>query len=204
MINRTYDSVEKNISETATKMRISPSVTPGEVKKYETMLNNAEYPEPPSAYAQKVKRDPLSKYTEKAPEVTAVTEHDFVLRSVGNVPLPVIYKGFIELPDRLIGQINWKDTTRFVESGSSLNGFKIQRVSKDKVEAVDENGRKWEFLLNKSVSSDKLNAVLYDTISRKTFTVEIANVIDDYKVIDIQSDYVILLSKGQEIKLNKE
>jgi len=45
--------------------------------------------------------------------------------------------------------------------------------------------------------------MLYDNISKKTFNVEITGVIDDYKVIDIQPDCVILLSKGSEIKLTK-
>jgi len=199
------DNVEKKISETATKMRISPSVSRDEMKKYETILNQAEYPEPMGEYAQKVKRDPFSEYNEEIVQiVTQATEHNFSLKSVGNIPLPVIYKGYIELPDKLIGQVNWKETTRFVEDGTTLNGYKILKVAKDKIEASDEQGRKMEFLLNKPVLSDKLNAVLYDSISKKTFNVEVANVIDDYKVIDIQPDYVILLSKGSEIKLTKE
>lgn len=198
------DSVEKKISEMATKIQISPSVSLGEMKKYEAMLNGAEYPEPAGEYVQEVKRDPFAKYNEElAKVVTTTTEHDFALKSTGNVPLPVIYKGYIELPDKLIGQLNWKEATRFVEAGTLLNGYKILRVAKNKIDAIDEKGRKMEFLLNKPVLSDKLNAVLYDNISKKTFSVEAGSVIDDYKVVDIQPGCVILLSKGSEIKLTK-
>ncbi|MDP3790246.1 MAG: hypothetical protein Q8R48_07590 [Candidatus Omnitrophota bacterium] len=201
----TRDGIEKKISEMATNMRISPSVSPGEIKKYETILTQAEYPAPKDTYAKDAKRDPFSKYNPEIAPVDAVkvTAHDFVLRSIGNVPLPIMYKGYIEMPDKLIGQVNWKDATRFVEDGGALNGYKIQRVTKDRVEATDADGRKINFLLNKPILSDKLNAVLYDNISQKVYTVETATVIDDYKVIDIQPDYVILLSKGSEIKLTK-
>ncbi|MDD5681079.1 MAG: hypothetical protein PHI59_07540 [Candidatus Omnitrophica bacterium] len=200
-----YDSIEKRISDMATKMRISPSVSPDEIKKYEALLNRIEYPETESVYAQKVKRDPFSAYTEEVIDATATTaEHVFSLRSIGHVPLPVMYKGYIELADKLIGQVSWKDATRFVEPGTSLNGYKIQRITKEKIDVIDEQGRKINFILNKPVLSDKLNAVLYDSISKKTFTVEMSGVIDDYKVIDIQPDYVILLSKGAQIKLTRE
>ncbi len=204
-VKSTRDSIEKKISETATSMRISPSVSLEEIKKYEGILKGAEYPESKDAYAKGVKRDPFAKYNpEVAPVgVVSVTAHDFVLRSIGYVPLPIMYKGYIEMPDKLIGQINWKDTTKFVEDGGALNGYKIQRVAKDRIEAIDAEGRKINFLLNKPVLSDKLSALLYDNISKKTFNVEIAGVIDDYKVIDIQPDCVILLSKGSEIKLTK-
>ncbi len=205
MVKNSDDAIEKRISETATKMPLSPSVGSDEIKKYEGLLNMAQYPEPMSEYGQKLRRDPFSKYVEEVIGIAvSPTAHDFSLKSIGNVPLPVIYRGFIELPDKIIGQINWKDATRFVEKGATLNGYKILAVNKNKIEAVDEEGRKWDFFINKAVLSDKLNAVLYDKISKKSYTVEIASVIDDYKVIDIQPDCVILLSKGEKITLTKQ
>ena len=204
MIKTDNDAIEKRISETATKMPLTPNVDTDEIKKYEGLLHQAQYPEPMAGYSQKPKRDPFSKYVEEVIQVgVSPTEHDFALKSIGNVPLPVVYRGFIELPDKIIGQINWKDSTRFVEKGALLNGYKILAVTKDKIETVDADGRKWNFLINKAVLSDKLNAVLYDNISKKSYTVEVASVIDDYKVIDIQPDCVILLSRGSEIKLTK-
>ncbi|MBU4488444.1 MAG: hypothetical protein KKI13_05200 [Candidatus Omnitrophica bacterium] len=199
------DDIEKKISDAATKVPISPSVNQGDMKKYEKLINLSQYPEPMSEYDLKRRRDPFSKYVEEAAQIGAQpTEHDFTLKTIGRVPLPVVYRGFIELPNKLIGQINWKDSTRFVEKGSSLNGYKILTISKEKIGAVDEQGVKWDFVLNKPVPSDKLNAVLYDKISKKTYTVEASSVIDGYKVIDIQPDCVILLSKGSEIKLTEQ
>lgn len=198
------DDIEKKISGAAIKMRISPSVNQGEMKKYEGLLNLSQYPEPMSEYNLKLRRDPFSKYTEEAVRSKEQSaEHDFTLKTVSSVPLPLIYRGFIELPNKLIGQINWQGSTRFVEKDSSLDGYKILAVSKEKIGAIDKQGRKWDFFLNKPVPSGKLNAVLYDKISKKTYTVEVAGVIDDYKVIDIQPGCVILLSKGIEIKLTE-
>lgn len=195
--------IEKKISEAVTKMPMLPSVTQGEIKKYEDILDFSQYPEPVSEYSLKLVRDPFSKYAEVIQAGSPSTAHEWTLMSVGNVPLPIIYKGFIELPDKLIGQIIWKGSTKFVEKGASLNGYRVVSVTMEKISAVDEDGRRWEFLLNKPVLSDKLNAVIYDNVSRKTYTVEAAAIIDDYKVIDIQPDYVILLSNGVEIKLTK-
>lgn len=197
------DDIEKKISEMATNMRIAPSVTCEEMQRYEGILDQAECPTPKSAYASGVERDPFSKNVPASAAAVPAAVHDFVLDSIGNVPLPVMYKGFIEMPDKLIGQISWRNTTKFVEDGGVLNGYKIQRVAKDRIEAMDEQGRKVDFMLNKPVLSDKPGAVLYDNISKKTFNVEMASVIDDYKVIDIQPDYVILLLGGSEIKLTK-
>ncbi len=206
VVKGTYEDPEKKILNAATKTRRSSFVTWDEIKKYESILVKAEYPEPESEYAQKVRRDPFSEYNEKAANTPIIhaAERDFALQSVGNIPLPIKYQGYIELPDKVIGQIKWKESTRFVEPGASLNGYVIQRVTKSKIEVVDEQGKGMEFLLNKPVLSDKLYAVLYDRISRKNFSIEIASVIDGYKVIDIQPDYVILFSNGSEMKLTKE
>lgn len=198
------DTIEKRISDMATKMRIAPSVTYDDMKNYERILTRAEYPEPKDAYAKDAGRDPFSKYNPViASAAIPATAHDFVLNSIEKIPLPFMYRGYIELPDKLIGQMNWNNSTKFVEDGGALNGYKIQKVTKDRIEAVDEQGKKIDFILNKPVLSDKLSAVLYDNISQKQFNVETASVIDDYKVVDIQPDCVILNSKGSEIKLTR-
>lgn len=202
-VTGTRGGIEKKISDTATNMRISPSVSPEEMKKYEWILKGAEYPESKDAYVKDAKRDPFSKYTPETAAAVPAAAHDFVLDSIGNVPLPIMYKGYIEMPDKLIGQICCRNATRFVEDGGALNGYKIQRVAKDRIEAIDAEGGRVDFMLNKPVLSDKLNAVLYDNISQKVYTVETDSLIDDYKVVDIQPDCVILLLKDSKIKLTK-
>ncbi len=172
-----------------------------ELERYEALLNLAKYPEDVRGYAQCLRRDPFSEYKETV--IIPGAEYDFVLKSVIQLPLPMVYKGYIELPDKIIGQINWLDSTRFVEVGSRLNGYLIKAISKNEIEAIDQKGKEIRFNLGKPVFGDDLQAVLYDNISGKTFTVAPASDIADYKVIDIAPNYVILVSNGEEIRLEK-
>ena len=203
LVHGTREDIETRIMKAATRVRAS-SAGKIDVEKYESLLNKAKYPEGFEKYAQAVKRDPFSRYgTGLAMQPAVPTGHDFVLDSVGRVQLPLIYRGYIELPDTIIGQINWRDTTRFVKSGSALNGYKILSVSKGRIEARNDKGERIVFALNEPVLGDELEAILYDNITEKTFTVRMATAIDDYKVIEITPDYVLLISKGEEIKLRK-
>ena len=90
-----------------------------------------------------------------------------------------------------------------MEEGDALNGYRIRNISKEVIEATDKNGKNIQFKLNKPVLSDDLEAVLYDNISKKTFELKLASEIDGYKVIDIASNYVILLLDGEEIIIKK-
>ena len=173
-----------------------------ELERYEALLELTKYPEDVQGYVQCLRRDPFSEYKETAIIIPGA-EYDFVLKSVVHLPLPMVYKGYIELPDKIIGQINWLDSTRFAEVGSRLNGYRIKAISKNEIEAVDRKGKEIIFKLGKPVLGDELQAVLYDNISGRTFTVAPASEIADYKVIDIAPDYVILVSNGEEIKLKK-
>lgn len=195
------DDVERRITEAATDMKL-PITKKSEIANYESFLNLVKYPEGIEEYTGGIKRDPFSEYKEElAIQPLAGIGHDFVLKSIDRVQLPLVYKGYIELPDTIIGQINWQDTTRFVKIGSILNGYRIHSITKEKIEAIDEEARKVKFELNKPVFSNELHAVLYDNISKKTFSVRARSEIDEYKVIKIEPDYVILLTKETEIRL---
>ena len=196
------DDIERKITEAArgVKPQLKDVI---DVGKYEALLNLTKYPEGIDKYVQAIYRDPFSEYKEvTVKRKKGEIKYDFVLKAVKQMPLPAVYKGFIELEDKIIGQINWHDATRFVETGSSLNGYKIQSVSREMVVALDGKGQRIEFKLNKPVLGDELEAVLYDNVSRKTFNVGISSEIDEYKVIDIAPNYVILLLKGKEIRLD--
>ncbi len=197
-----HNDIEKKIIEAATSVKF-PAEAKTDMKKYETLLNLAKYPEGIEKYTRGIKRDPFSEYKEITITPTAAIKHDFVLRSIDRMPLPMVYKGYIELPDRIIGQMNWRDATRFVEPGLTLNGYRISSVSKEKVEAIDEKGEKIEFELNKPIFGDELQAILYDNVSKETFNVGLSSEIADYKVVDIAPNYVILLSEDEEIKLER-
>lgn len=197
----TGEDIEKRITDAAT-LNVPKKTLSYNIEDYKTTLGMVKEPEGIGKYASAGKRDPFSEYTGIS-IATASTDHDFVLRDISRVPLPMVYKGYIELPNKVIGQINWRKQTKFVQPGSALNGFRIISVGKDVVIASDESGKRIEFKLNRPVYSDALQAVLYDNISEDTFSVQLASVIDDYKVIDITLEYVILLSNGVELKLQK-
>ncbi len=197
-----HNDIEKKIIETATSVKF-PAEAKTDMKKYEALLNLAKYPEGIEKYTRGIKRDPFSEHKEIMITPTGAIKYDFVLRSIDRMPLPMVYKGYIELPDRIIGQMNWRDATRFVEPGLTLNGYRISSVSKEKIEAMDEKGKKIEFEINKPVLGDELQAILYDNVSKETFNVGLSSEIADYKVVDIAPNYVILLSEEKEIKLER-
>lgn len=171
--------------------------------KYESLFTLVKYPEAIEQYTHRIKRDPFLEYSGEAAQLVLPFEHDFELKSIERVPLPMVYRGYIELPDRIIGQLNWYDATRFVRVGSAIDGYKIRDITKKKLEATDEGGQNIEFELNKPVFSDKLQAILYDNVSGKTFSVRVSTVIGAYEVTEITPRYVILLSEGKETKLEK-
>ncbi len=196
----TYNNVEDRIKEAATSAR-PPVASPSEITMYESLLDMAKYPEGIEEYSLAVRRDPFSEHREILPPVFE-PEHDFVLKSIERIPLPLMYKGFIELPDRIIGQINLEGTTRFVEVGSRLDSYRILNISREKIIAMDASDKKLEFLLNEPIFSDKLSAVLYDNISEKEFNVDVGTKIEDYKVIEIMPDYVVLQYKNEEKEIH--
>lgn len=199
----TRDYLQEKIIERAAGAGPKP-VDKSDFSKYESLFTLVKYPEAIEQYTQGIKRDPFSEYSEAAAQLVIPSEHDFELKSIERVPLPMVYRGYIELADRIIGQLNWYDATRFVKVGSTIEGYKIRDITKKKVEAADESGQSIEFELNKPVFSDKLQAILYDNISRKTFSVRISTVIDAYEVTGIASNYVILRREGVETRLEKK
>lgn len=202
MTDNARNNIEEKIKEAATHVSITAKAKT-DIGKYEILLNLAKYPEGIEKYTREIKMDSFSEYKKAAVKPAEGQEYDFTLRSIDSVPLPMIYRGYIELPDKIIGQINWHEATRFVETGTTLNGYRICDISKEKIEAIDENGQKIEFELNKYVSGDELEAVLYDNLSEKAFNARLSSEIGDYKVVDIAPNHVILLSKGVEIRLEK-
>ncbi|MEA3305733.1 MAG: hypothetical protein U9R52_02850, partial [Candidatus Omnitrophota bacterium] len=187
------------IKEAATSVK-PPAANPSEIAMYKSLLDTVKHPKSIGEYTHEIRQDPFSEYREMLP-VAFGAERDFVLKSVDRMPLPLIYKGYIELPDRIIGQVDLEGATRFVKAGSTLNGYRILSVSRKKIEMTDASGKKLDFLLHRPVAGDELTAVLYDTLSKRTFTVYVFTEIGDYKVVDITPEYVILQYRDKEKKI---
>lgn len=196
-------NIEREMITAATNVKMSGTAE-SKMQDYESLLNLAKNPEGIEEYTGDIKRDPFMKHEEgRIIRPAGAATHDFTLKSIERVPLPIVYKGYIELPDTIIGQIALHGTTKFVKIGAAIEGYRIHYISREKMEAIDKKGEKIEFALNKPVFSDALQAVLYDNISQRTYYVQVANSIDDYKIIDIGPNYVILQSQGVDIRIEK-
>jgi len=171
-------------------------------KSFATALQNPEFK---STYTQGITRDPFLAYEKGHFQAAATSNiHDFDLREVKRMMLPMVYKGYIELPTYVVGQINWENDTIFVKDGSMLYEMEIKHVQKSRITALDKKGREVIMELEKPVFSNELEAVLYDSISGQFYTIHQDAMIDQYKVVDITHDYVILISEGKEIKLERQ
>ncbi len=198
------DYVKRKIME-ATKAVEGFPIEQADIAGYESSFGAVKYPEAVEEYTVKISRDPFSEHRiEPKLEETVRADHEFAVMSVGNIPLPLVYKGFIELPDRIIGQVSWHKATRFVNPGSVLSDYTVESITKDRLTAAYSDGRKIEFKLNTPVLTDELQAVLYDDISKKTYSVKVSDRIGQYEVTDISRDHVIIQKDGKEIMLEKK
>ena len=197
------DYVKRKIIEAAeTAQRFDVERT--DIAAYESVFDRVKSPEPLEEYTLRIARDPFSKKTVKVKTETAVRrEHDFEIRSINKIPLPLVYRGYIELPDRIIGQVNWHQSTEFVNIGSVLNGYRVKSVHKDRLLVTSGDGTQIEFRLNTPVLTDRLEAVLFDRVSKKTFNVTEDAKIGDYEVVDVSPDRVTMRINDKEMLLEK-
>ncbi|MBL7071186.1 MAG: hypothetical protein ISS26_03315 [Candidatus Omnitrophica bacterium] len=198
------DYIKRRILNAATVVK-KGSMEQADIAKYESVFSLVKYPEAIDVYSQKVTRDPFSEQKHEAETKDVVTsERDFVILSIERIPLPMVYKGYIELPDKIIGQVNWHEATKFVNHGSVIYEYKIERILKDRLIASDKNGARIEFNLNKPVLTDKLEAVLYDNVSLETYSVRLSSQLEGYKIVEITPNSVVLKNEGIETMLEKK
>jgi len=198
------DYVKRKMMEAAKRTEKSP-IEQADIIGYESVFSAVKYPETLEAYSINISRDPFSERRPEPETIDAVqTDHDFVVMSIEKIPLPLVYRGYIELPDRIIGQVNWHKSTRFVNPGSVLNDYTIKSISKDMISVTYIDGREIEFKLNTPVLTDHLQAVLYDNTSKETYSVQMSTQIGKYEVVEIFRDHVIISIDGKETRLEKK
>ena len=199
------DYVKRKIIEAAkTAQRFDVERT--DIAGYESVFDKVKSPEPLEEYTVRISRDPFSKKKVKVEvktEEIVRREHDFEIRSISKIPLPLVYRGYIELPDRIIGQVNWHHSTEFVNAGSVLNGYMVESVHKDRLLVTAGDGTRIEFRLNAPVLTDKLEAVLFDRVSKETFNVTENAKIGDYEVVDVSPNRVTMRINDKEMLLEK-
>lgn len=198
------DYVKRRVMEAAKGAEKVP-IEQADIIGYESAFDSVKYPEAVEDYSKKISRDPFSERRPDPEPIEVIrADRDFVLMSIEKIPLPLIYRGYIELPDRIIGQVNWHKSTRFVNRGSVLNDYTIESISKDVMLATYRDGREIEFKLNTPVLTDRLQAVLYDNISKESYNVQVSTRIGEYEVVEISRDHVVIRMDGKETVLEKK
>ncbi|MFA5338967.1 MAG: hypothetical protein WC317_02320 [Candidatus Omnitrophota bacterium] len=137
------------------------------------------------------------------PPVKVLSPVDLTLVSVTAVPLPFMYKGFIEVSDgTIIGQINWSGKTYFVKRGQKVKDYKVTEINSKIVKMENKDGQvTLEF--KKPGKSKELVAKLHDSMNNKDIEAKKGDTIGEYKVLDIKTDSVILYGQNKEWVITK-
>ncbi len=199
----TGEAIEKRIAAAATAIR-TEDISSVDITRYEALLEREKYPENLVHYTGTLAHNPFSPHKERiVVEEDTGPSHLFELKSIDRVKLPLMYRGFIELPDKIIAQINWQTHTQFVNKGTRLNGYTVEDITKDVIVIREHNGKLLNFTLNKPVYGDEYEAVLYDSVTEKTYNVRESSTIDEYKVVDITPTYVIVTDNNTTVRLDR-
>ncbi|MDD5072785.1 MAG: hypothetical protein PHX64_03220 [Candidatus Omnitrophica bacterium] len=137
------------------------------------------------------------------PPVKVFSPEDLTLVSVTAVPLPFMYKGFIEVSDgTIIGQINWSGKTYFVKKGQKVKDYKVTEINSKIVKMENKDGQV-TLELKKPAKSKELVAKLHDSMNNKDIEAKKGDLIGEYKVLDIKTDSVVLYGQNKEWVITK-
>ncbi len=132
------------------------------------------------------------------------TPENLKLVSTEPIILPFIYNGYIETEKAdIIAQVNWAEKTHFVKKGERFRDYKVIEILKKTLIAEGKEGRLvLEF--KKPVRGKELVAVLYDELDEKTYTVRKEEEINNYKILDIKANSVVLWGENKEWVIKRE
>ena len=131
-------------------------------------------------------------------------KNPFVIQEIVFEPLSFMYMGHIERgPSDFIGQINWGDRTYFVKAGDMMQEWTVKEVAKERVIIVNKDGSETELPLYKQIFSEKPYAVVRKYGTQKVSKINIGDTLEQYTVVDITKNSVVLSSDSRTITLNK-
>jgi hypothetical protein len=171
------------------------------IDEYRGMIDGLKRDKEYSSYASDFERNGFLKYIEPPPEIPP-----FQLKAVRRKYLDIEYKGFIESLSRgVVAQLKIKDRTFFVKEGDEVQGYTIERVRSEYLLLKDSNGSEYRLPLREQVLSNEYEAAIYVTKTHKTVRAEIGDIINNFKVLDISPNNVVLLNQksNQELIIEK-
>jgi hypothetical protein len=166
------------------------------VKQYEDLVIQLKQTENFSQYEPYLTRSGFLKFVEPPPKIPP-----YELRGVRKIYLDIEYKGFIESLSDVVGQLKVKTRSYFVKEGDQVEGYTIERVRSDYMLLKDKNGVEYKLPLRERVLGNDYEAALYVTKTHKIIKVEIGDMVDNFKVLDISPDNVVLFNQNNNQKL---
>lgn len=169
---------------------------------YSETIERLKSPFPVSRYDGLVTRNIFMK-PEKPPVV--FSPDNLKLVSVQNIPLPFMYNGFILTANNtIIGQVSWSGKTYFVKKGGKFRDYKVIDIDKKTMAVENKDGQLLILDYQKPAKGTELIAELHDPTEEKTYEVRKDDQINEYKVLDIKTDNVVLYGQNKEWVINKE
>jgi hypothetical protein len=129
----------------------------------------------------------------------------FVLRSIEKEEIPIVFKGSIVRGDEvIIAQINWGNKTYFVKPNEMLKQWLIAEITENFVIIKDTDSKPFTLFLNRVTYSEIMVASVLYTKENKIYRVKVGDLVDDYKVLDIKNENVIVSNKNSQIIISKD
>lgn len=173
---------------------------PGKVmglRPYEAVIETVNQDTDFGEYAQYFKRNSFKEFVIPPPPLPM-----FEIRSVKQLYVNAVYKGFIESVAGIVGQIQIGERTHFVREGDEIKGYRIDRLRRSYAMIRDiRDDKDIRLPIRERVLSDEFEAVLYLPRDKKVVKTKIGDKIENFRVLDISTDYVVLLNQSTNEKI---
>lgn len=171
-----------------------------DIKFYTTILERLKAPFDMTRYQRLLTRNIFIK-----PEKPLIvfSPGSLKLVSVEPIILPFIYKGYIQTASgTIIGQVNWGDKTYFIKKGDKFKDYKVIDIQR---RAITVEGKEGQLILEfkKPAKGKELIAKVYNELDQKTYELRKEEELNDYKILDITADSVVLWGENKEWVIKK-
>ena len=166
------------------------------VKEYEDLVTRLKQSDSIGKYETYLARNGFLKYIEPPPKIPP-----FKLKAVRKKYLDAEYKGFIESLSGTVAQLKVKNRSYFVREGDKIESYTVKRVRNDYMLIMDRESVEYRLPLGEKILSNDYEAALYVTKTHKTLKVKLGDIVNDFKVLDISPDNVVLYNQKCNQKL---
>ncbi|MDP8261354.1 MAG: hypothetical protein P9M01_03290 [Candidatus Kappaea frigidicola] len=188
---------DKTIKNQMAKLKFnSPPKEIEGVEGYENLLVQLKQADNFSNYESNMSRNGFLKFIEPPPKIPP-----FELKAVRKIYLDVEYRGFIQSSSGTVGQLKVSGRSHFVKKGDEVDGYAVERVCNEYILIKDTDGVEYRLPLGEKILSDNYEAALYVTKTHKTVKVKLGDMLNDFKVLDISPNSVVLFNQNYNQKL---